>query len=124
MLAEVKEKAMAASKLAQINFDFVTQRNDLAGSDVLVHLLDCSKTHRAGLQRRTASALMARYRDRVVIGIACVDDHRQFGLARRRDMRPEIGLLLRLGRMFVIIVQSGFADGDHFGMSAKLFYPS
>src|SRR5258708_231112 len=43
------------------------EANIAAGSDVLVHLLDCSKTDRTGLRRATASALMARYPRRLVV---------------------------------------------------------
>ena len=74
------------------------------GRDVLVHLLDCSKTHRAGLQRRTASALTARYRDRVVIVVdAC----------QARCSREQIQADLDAGFM-VMITGSKFAGGPPF----------
>ena len=45
-----------------------------------------------------------------------MDDQRQSGLARRRDMRAE-ALLLRLARaVVVVIVEPGFADRDDLGM--------
>jgi hypothetical protein len=48
------------------------EANIAGGRDVLVHLLDCSKTDRTGLRRRAASALMARYPGRLVVIIdAC-----------------------------------------------------
>lgn len=75
-----------------------------SGNDVLVHLLDCSKTHRAGLRRRAASALMARYRDRVVVVVdAC----------QLRCSREQIQADLNAGFM-VMMTGSKFAGGPPF----------
>ena len=48
----------------------------------------------------------------IVLGIAGVDDQRQPGVARRRDMRAEAGALTIAVRMVVIIVEPGFSDRD------------
>jgi hypothetical protein len=75
-----------------------------SGSDVLVHLLDCSKTDRTGLRRRTASMLMARYRGRVVIVVdAC----------QLRCSREQIKADLNAGFM-VMMTGSKFAGGPPF----------
>ena len=74
------------------------------GRDVLVHLLDCSKTNRAVLRRRTASALMARYRELVVVVVdAC----------QVRCSREEIQADLDAGFM-VMMTGSKFAGGPPF----------
>ena len=81
------------------------------GNDVLVHLLDCSKTNRTGLRRRTASALMARYRGRVGIVVdAC----------QVRCSREQIRADLDAGFM-VMITGSKFAGGPPF--SGALLLP-
>ena len=75
-----------------------------SGSDVLVHLLDCSKTDRTGLRRRTASVLMARYSGRVVIVVdAC----------QLRCSREQIKADLNAGFM-VMMTGSKFAGGPPF----------
>ena len=48
----------------------------------------------------------------VVVGIARMDDERQAGLARRRDMGAKAALLRVARRVVVVIVEAGFADGD------------
>ena len=53
----------------------------------------------------------------VVVGLAGVDDQRQPGLARRRDVGAE-ALLLRVARaVVVVIVEPGLADRHHLGMA-------
>jgi hypothetical protein len=75
-----------------------------SGGDVLVHLLDCSKTDRTGLRRRTASVLMARYPGRVVIVVdAC----------QLRCSREQIKADLNAGFM-VMMTGSKFAGGPPF----------
>ena len=52
------------------------------------------------------------FRD-IVIGVAGMDDERQPGLARRRDMADE-ALALHITRgVVVVVVEPGLADGDH-----------
>ena len=56
-------------------------------------------------------------RRHVVVGLARMDDQRQAGLARGRDMGAE-ALLLRVARaVVVVIVEPGFADRHHLGMA-------
>ena len=58
-------------------------------------------------------------RRHVVVGIARMDDQRQAGLARRRDVVAE-ALLLRLARaVVVVVVEPGFADRHHLGMARR-----
>jgi hypothetical protein len=83
------------------------------GSDVLVHLLDCSKTNRTGLRRRTALELMARYPGRVAVVVdAC----------QLRCSREQIQADLDAGFM-VMITGSKFAGGPPFA-GALLLPPS
>ena len=54
----------------------------------------------------------------VVVGLARMDDQRQSGLARRRDVVAE-ALLLRVARaVVVVIVEPGLADRHDLGMAA------
>ena len=80
------------------------EANIAGGRDVLVHLLDCSKTDRTGLRRATASALMARYSGRLVVVVdAC----------QLRCSREQIKADLDAGFM-VMITGSKFAGGPPF----------
>ena len=54
----------------------------------------------------------------VVVGFARMDDQRQPGLARRRDVAAEAGLLGVARAEIVVIVEPGLADGDHLGVAA------
>ena len=54
--------------------------------------------------------LLGEDRGGVVLGIAGVDDERQTGLARYRDMRAEQRLLHRAVGLVVVVVEPGFAD--------------
>lgn len=67
--------------------------------------------------------LVAQDRDHVVVGIACVNDQRQSGLARGCDMCTQ-ALSLRIARRLVVkIVEAGLADRDHLrvlGQSNKI----
>jgi hypothetical protein len=89
------------------------EANIAGGRDVVVHLLDCSKTNRTGLRRRTASALMARYRDRLLVVVdAC----------QLRCSREQIQADLDAGFM-VMITGSKFAGAPPFA-GALLLPPS
>ena len=105
-IVEIRDSNGVALSADSID-DAVVRRVEAAiagGSDVLVHLLDCSKTNRIGLRRRTASALMAKYRDRVVIVVdAC----------QLRCSREQIQADLDAGFM-VMITGSKFAGGPPF----------
>jgi hypothetical protein len=75
-----------------------------SGGDVLVHLLDCSKTNRTGLRRRAASVLMARYPGRLVVVVdAC----------QLRCSREQIQADLNAGFM-VMMTGSKFAGAPPF----------
>ena len=50
---------------------------------------------------------------RVVLGIASVDDDRQTGFSCRMNMSPETLPLALPVTVIIIIIQSGFADGNH-----------
>ena len=55
----------------------------------------------------------------VLVGVACMDDERQLGLARGGDMVAK-ALLLRDTRTLVVeVIQASLADGDHFGVAAQ-----
>jgi hypothetical protein len=83
------------------------------GGDAVVHLLDCSKTDRTGLRRRTASALMERYPGRLVVVVdAC----------QLRCSREQIQADLDAGFM-VMMTGSKFAGGPPFA-GALLLPPS
>jgi hypothetical protein len=89
------------------------EANIAGGRDVLVHLLDCSKTNRAGLRRSTAAALMARYPGRLLVVVdAC----------QVRCSRQQIRDDLHAGFM-VMITGSKFAAGPPFA-GALLLPPS
>ena len=49
----------------------------------------------------------------VVVGFARMDDQRQLGHARRRNVAQESLALRFAGRIIVVIVEPDFADGDH-----------
>ncbi len=53
----------------------------------------------------------------VVVGLARMDDQRQSGLARRRDMRAEAALLRLARRIVVVVVEPGFAERDDLGVT-------
>jgi hypothetical protein len=75
-----------------------------AGRDVLVHLLDCSKTGRSGLRRATAAALLERYAGRLLVVVdAC----------QLRCPAEQIRADLGAGFM-VMITGSKFAGGPPF----------
>jgi hypothetical protein len=71
---------------------------------VLIHLLDCSKTNRSGLRRSTASALLARYKGRVLV---VVDS------CQLRGSPEQVRADLRAGFM-VMLTGSKFAAGPPF----------
>ena len=71
---------------------------------VLIHLLDCSKTNRSGLQRSTASALMARYPGQALV---VVDS------CQLRGPPEQVMADLRAGFM-VMITGSKFVAGPPF----------
>ena len=52
------------------------------------------------------------------VGVAGMDDQRQAGLARRRDMGAEALGLLGARAVLVIEIEAGLADADHLGMAA------
>src|ERR1700726_3388441 len=52
----------------------------------------------------------------VVVGVARMDDQRQPGFARRRDMAAKAALLRLARRVVVVIVEAGLADGHYLGM--------
>ena len=54
------------------------------------------------------------------VGIAGVDDQRQAGLARRRDMGAEALGLLVARAVLVVEVEPGLADADDLGMARRL----
>ena len=49
----------------------------------------------------------------VVVGVAGMDDERQLGLARRRDVPEERRPLRLAGRVVVVVVEPGLADRHH-----------
>ena len=54
----------------------------------------------------------------VGIALARMDDERQPGLARRRDVAAKAVLLGVARAEIVVIVEPGLADRDHLGMAA------
>jgi len=79
---------------------------------VLIHLLDCSKTNLSGLRRATATALMARYREQVLVEVdSC----------QLRGSPEQVTADLRAGFM-VMISGSKFAAGPPF--AGALLLPS
>ena len=59
----------------------------------------------------------------LAVGVARVDDQRQAGLARRRDVGAEALGLLGARAVLVIEVEAGLADADHLGMARRLDQP-
>lgn len=81
-----------------------------SGRDVLVHLLDCSKTNRTGLRRDTAAALMATYPGRLLVVVdAC----------QLRCSREQIRADLNAGFM-VMMTGSKFAGAPPFAAALLL----
>ena len=62
---------------------------------------------------RAPIQLFAQNRDRVVLGIARMNDERQLSDPRRRDVMTEIRDLSVARRLFVIIVEPAFAEADN-----------
>ena len=56
----------------------------------------------------------------LAVGVAGVDDQRQAGLARRRDMGAEALGLLGARAVLVVEVEPGLADADDLGMARRL----
>ncbi len=50
----------------------------------------------------------------IVVGLARMDDERQAGLARRRDMRAKAALLRLARRVVVVVIEAGFAERHDF----------
>ena len=59
-------------------------------------------------------------RQRICFGITGMDDQRQTGGARRRDMRGKARLLAGAVRLVVEIIESGFSDADDPGMAGDV----
>ena len=52
----------------------------------------------------------------IVVGVARMDDQRQTGFARRRDVAAKAALLRVARRVIVVVVEAGLADRHDFGM--------
>ena len=76
----------------------------VGGRQVLIHVLDCSKTNRSGLRRSAASALMARYPGQALV---VVDS------CQLRGSPEQVRADLRAGFM-VMVTGSKFAAGPPF----------
>ena len=67
------------------------------------------------------SPFLAQQPDRVLGRRAGVNDQRLFRLAGSPDVNPEtLALPVQLVAGHAVVVQSGLADGDHFGLHGQL----
>ena len=55
----------------------------------------------------------------VVVGLARMDDQRQAGLARGRDMGAKAALLRLARRVVVVIIEPGLAERHDFGLRVR-----
>ena len=65
-------------------------------------------------------SLFGEDRGGVLVGVAGMDDQRQAGFARRRDMGAEIGALVFARAAVVIVIEPGLADAHHLGQGRPL----
>src|SRR5437867_5510328 len=74
------------------------------------------------MDHSTRRCLGLKKRDRVVVGISCVDDHRQIELLRYRQLPAEYFALNIAWRIVVVVIEAGFADRQHARMPDELFH--
>src|SRR5438105_5547931 len=77
---------------------------------------------REAMDHSTRRCLGLEKSDRVVVGISCVDDHRQIELLRYRQLPAEYFALNIAWRIVVVVIEAGFADRQHARMPDELFH--